>query len=189
MSAALPLSKITDDEFDQMVTRGLPFVLGRVEIRDGFLHRKSAQYIPHGVSKMRLFRNLDRAIAGAAPTLETSVEISVRFGGGFTPLPDIVVWKRTRERGAIPGANVLLIAEIADTTQADDLGAKRDAYARAGLAEYWAVDLPARTLHRFAGPQDGAYQQAAVFTEGSTVDSLTIPGVSVVFEIPDQFAA
>jgi Uma2 family endonuclease len=181
MAASLPLSRITDEEFDRMIERGLPAVLGRVELRDGFLHRRNAQYVRHAMAKMALFRSLDRSIAAAKCGLHIASEVSVRFGDGFTPLPDIVVWAPTPVRGCAPGDTVRLIVEIADTTQKDDFGPKLEAYAQAGLAECWVVDLPARSLHRFAGVEGGRYRQTDVFPERALIASLAIPGIAAMF--------
>ena len=47
----------------------------------------------------------------------------------------------------------LLIVEIAETTQAYDLGRKADLYAASGIADYWAIDAPARVLVTLRDPR------------------------------------
>lgn len=185
MSAAELDMHVTDEEFEQMVRRGLAGVLGRVELRDGRLHRMNAQYTPHFRAKMALYRLLDRAVGAAAPKLEVGVEATVGFGRGFAPLPDLFVWAPVSTDGPIPASSVRLVVEIADATVKDDLGRKRDAYAAAGLPEYWVVDLGARALHRLSGPQDGAFRRAAPFAEGATVESDTLAGVAIAFTLPE----
>ena len=167
-----------------MVRRGLAAVLGRVELREGMLHRMNAQYAPHFQAKMAIFRTLDAAMRDAAPTLEVGVEATVSFGGGFAPLPDIIVWKPVRTSGGIPASAVRLVVEVSDSTLSDDLGPKRAAYAQAGLPEYWVLDLGARVLHQFANPQDGVYTSAGAVPEGGQAQAATIPGLAVEVRIP-----
>lgn len=183
MSAASK-TLITDDEFDRMVRKGLSAVLGRVELRDGEIRKTNVQHVPHGAAKMALFRALDRSVRAAAPDIEVVTEINVKFGDGFSPLPDIILWRPVKTDGPIPGDSVRLIVEIADTTLADDLGPKQTAYARAGLPEYWVVDLNARALHRFAAPQGGAYTSAETFATGDSVSTRIDAAVSIVFALP-----
>ncbi len=181
---AAPKTVITDDEFDRMVRKGLSTVLGRVELRDGEIRKMNAQHVPHAAAKMSLFRALDRSLKASAAALEAMTEVTVSFGDGFSPLPDVVVWCPVRTDGPIPGNTVRLIVEIADTTLADDLGPKQAAYAKAGLPEYWVVDLNARALHCFAAPKGGAYTQAATYAEGKTVSTRIDSAVSIVFSLP-----
>ena len=39
--------------------------------------------------------------------------------------------------------------EVADSSLADDLGAKLEQYARAGIPRYWVVDVVGRTLRDY----------------------------------------
>ena len=54
-------------------------------------------------------------------------------------------------------ADLLLVVEIAQTTQSRDLGLKRMLYARAGIATYWAIDGMRRVVHVYADPVEGEY--------------------------------
>lgn len=181
---AAPKTVITDDEFDRMVRKGLSTVLGRVELRDGEIRKMNAQHAPHFRAKMAIFRLIDAAVRRSATGLDVGIEATIGYGAGFAPLPDIFVWQPSQAEGPIPAEAVRLVVEIADTTLADDLGPKQAAYAKAGLPEYWVVDLNARALHCFAAPKGGAYTQAATYAEGKTVSTRIDPAVSIVFTLP-----
>lgn len=183
MNAAARFS-ISDEEFHGMVRKGLSTVLGRVELREGALYRLNAQHTPHLRAKMAIFRLIDSAVRSSAPELDVGLEATIGFGGGFAPLPDVFVWRPVKTDGPIPGESVRLIVEIADTTLADDLGPKQLAYAKAGLPEYWVVDLNARALHRFATPKAGVYTEAATFAEGALVSTRIDPALSIAFALP-----
>ncbi len=169
----------TDDEFERLIGKGAFDDLGRVELREGVLIRMNAQYAPHGRAKSLLFRRLADSVDAAGLALEASVEISVRFGGGFMPLPDIFLWAARDVQGPVPGDAVRLVIEVADSTLQDDLGPKRESYAKAGAPEYWVVDLNARVIHQFAAPKDGAFTRAALVAFGEAATCLTLAGVRV----------
>ncbi len=184
MNAHLPVARISDDEFEAMIGKGAADILGRVELREGTLYRMNAQYVPHMRMKLALYGALLQSVSAAGLRLEIGVVGTVRYGDGFAPLPDVFIWSPSPTETSVPGHAVKLVAEIADSTLADDLGDKRAAYAKAGLPEYWVVDLKARALHRFAAPAAGEYARAAVFREGEHVASETLPGVEITLAFP-----
>ena len=51
------------------------------------------------------------------------------------------------DTGPVRLETVVLIAEVADTTLATDLGEKATLYARHGVPEYWVIDVEGRMLH------------------------------------------
>lgn len=77
------------------------------------------------------------------------------------PEPDLAIVrgqpKNYRERHPSP-ADVALVIEVADTSVAKDLE-KRRLYARAGITNYWLVNLLKRQLEVFADP-DGEEDDA-----------------------------
>jgi Uma2 family endonuclease len=188
MNAQLPIARfISDDEFERLIDRGAPEIQGRVELRNGVLRRidpMNQQHVPHAAMKKKMARALEDAVAAAGLPLDVLTECTVRFGGGFIPLPDVVVWTPSATKKSIPGADVRLLVEIADTTQRDDLGDKKDHYAKANAPELWVIDLKARVLHRFAGPRDGAYPEPKLFPEGEIVESATFPGLAIQLLFP-----
>ena len=62
---------------------------------------------------------------------------SVLLGEREVPQPDLIVWEPVRGRGPVPDERVRLMAEVSDTTLADDPGSKRTLYAAASVPEYW----------------------------------------------------
>lgn len=70
---------------------------------------------------------------------------------------------------------VRLVVEISDSTLAYDLTVKAGLYARAEIAEYWVVDLNARTLHVLRQPNDGQYQDIREILESENIATLAVP--------------
>jgi Uma2 family endonuclease len=186
MSALPAITFVTDDEFDRLVVLGDPRVRGRVELREGALKRMNAEYTPHARLATRIARALEDAMTAARLPLEVVQGGTVRFGGGFSPMPDVLVWTPTAYsiEGPFPGSALELAVEVADKTRADDLGDKRRDYAKAGLPEYWVADIQKRQFRRFSAPADGDYAADDVFLEGEAVQSATLPGVVVTVQFP-----
>jgi Uma2 family endonuclease len=170
------LATFTNEQFERLVRSG-GFGDMRVELRRGLIVKMSPQHVPHGTVKRLLAKALETALTSAGLTWIVDQEISVRFGNGFEPLPDIIVWDPSAAPanldGPIPASAVKLIIEVADSTLADDLGQKLEDYAAGGLAEYWVADVQGRLVLRHAGPQASGYAKREPARFGETFDALT----------------
>jgi Uma2 family endonuclease len=173
------LLRITAAQFQVMAEAGAFTGDRRVELRGGLLYEMNPQYMPHMRAKSRLFLALANALQAIGSSLEVSSEGSVKLGEDEVPLPDLIVWEPVQVRGPVPGERVRLLAEVSDTTLADDLGHKRALYAAASVPEYWVVDLPARAIHQYWAPAGGAYARSAVVPFGETIRSATLAGLAV----------
>jgi Uma2 family endonuclease len=69
-------------------------------------------------------------------------------------------------------SDVILVVEVADTSIKYDRGAKRRLYARAGIPEYWIVNLPERVIEVYIEPSGGSYKQTRKLHRG---EMLTLP--------------
>lgn len=67
--------------------------------------------------------------------------------------PDLFVIRRVTgvkiERWADVGVPVIAVEVLSETTASRDRGAKRRIYQRAGVSEYWIVDLESRIIERW----------------------------------------
>ena len=175
-------SKFSTAEFERLVRSG-GFGRTRVELRQGQIVKMNAQHVPHGTIKRLLAKALEAALQQANFPWTVDQEISVDFGDGFEPLPDIIVWDRTAApanlTGAIPASAVRLIVEVADTTLADDLGEKRAEYAQGGLCEYWVADVKGRLIHQHAAPGSTGYTKQASHAFGTAITALAHPALQI----------
>lgn len=95
-------------------------------------------------------------------------------------VPDLLV-ARTRDltERNLPRPPVLAVEVLSPTTRHRDLGRKRDAYARAGLADYWVVD-PLVPSVRMLERVDGTFCEVAhAADDGSVIVERPFP-VTVV---------
>jgi Uma2 family endonuclease len=169
---------LTDAQYEAMARKGAFVGVGRVELRGGVVVAMSPVHLSHSTAMMAVLRAADRAIASFNLRLELSPEISIRFGGGFQPTPDVVIWDPAgvpaNYDGPLPKDAVKLVIEIADASIADDLGDKLQDYAQAGLGEYWVVDVRARVIHQCSKPQDGGYKARTVIRFGEPAAAVTL---------------
>jgi Uma2 family endonuclease len=94
------------------------------------------------------------------------------------PQPDLIVLKR--ERAAFVSANpqppdIRLLVEISDSTLNFDLSVKAALYARAGIVEYWVLDVAGRRLFCHRNPDGGRYKSVAIYHEHERVAPLAAP--------------
>jgi Uma2 family endonuclease len=176
-----PRPTFTSAEFHRMAAKGA-FSGLKVELRRGMILKMSPKYVPHLQVQADLFRAIAAAVDASGFPWAVGTEGTITYGGGFDPMPDLVVY----EPGAIadpfgplnPQA-VRLVVEVSDTTLDDDLGEKLEDYARAGLAEYWVADVKGRRLIQHAEPVDGAYVRRRELTLDAALEMLTQPGLVV----------
>jgi Uma2 family endonuclease len=138
----------------------------------------SPTYHPQARALGRPYRALKDAFLAAGLDLEVAPEVSVKFGSGFTPLADIVVCVR-QHPDFIAGETVKLVIEIADSSLADDRGAKALDYARAGLAEYIVADLDGRRFLQFTEPDADGYGLETTTAFGAPLALATQAGVLI----------
>lgn len=98
------------------------------------------------------------------------------------PQPDaaVVRGKADGYRKAHPGPkDVLLIIEVADSSAEFDVQIKSKLYARAGIPEYWVLNVKETALHVFTGPSAKGYKSIEVLDAGDTVRSRSVPGLKI----------
>jgi Uma2 family endonuclease len=66
----------------------------------------------------------------------------------------------------------LLVVEISDTTLGFDRCRKRELYARAGIPEYWIVNLPDSCVEVHRWPDGGDYAHVSGHDATSTLTAL-----------------
>jgi Uma2 family endonuclease len=151
----------------------------RVELIDGELLYVNAEFRPHMVAKSELAYRLRRALEAIGSTLFVGIEGSVELSDHDMPQPDIVLTAAPDGDGPIPAGSVAMVVEVSDATLAMDLGRKLRAYARAGIPEYWVVDVNGRTIIRHSQPADDSYADRTTIVFGHPLAAATIPGLTV----------
>ncbi len=98
------------------------------------------------------------------------------------PQPDVVVLKqRWRESlSEQPSAgDVALVVEVSDSSLVFDASTKAGLYARAGIVEYWVVDIQGRRLLAHRQPVNGTYESVKAYGPDELITPLESPGGSL----------
>jgi hypothetical protein len=75
--------------------------------------------------------------------------------------------------------DVLLLVEISDTSLEKDQDIKLPAYARAGMAEVWIVNLNEQTIEVYRQPHFAGYSAKVILNAGDKARPQAFPDVSL----------
>lgn len=159
----------TRTDYYRMAEAGL-FRNERVELVEGEILMMSPMKPAHAACLQLATKALER-VFGAGHCVR--VQLPLLVDESSEPEPDLAV---------VPGAprdytnhprTALLVVEISDTTIAFDRGRKRDLYARAGVPEYWVVNLSDRCIELYRSPADAEYGERTIHEPSSTVTPLS----------------
>lgn len=151
----------------------------RVELIEGVLIAVSPQLRPHSYVRNELARRFWRALDLLGSNLSAETEITMQITPETAPEPDLSLTSEPKGGGYVPIASVALAIEVSDTTLRYDLGKKRDIYARAGVPEYWVIDVNRAEVHRFANPDNGVYRAEPPIPLAGMLQSLTVPDLAI----------
>jgi Uma2 family endonuclease len=159
------------DTYYKMAEAGLLGDGRRVELIDGEIIDMAAIGSPHAAVTNRLVRGFARAAADGLALLEEYNE----------PEPDLMLLRPRADdyRASHPGAaDVLLLAEVSETSLAYDRAVKLPLHARFGVPEVWIVDLVSGAVEVYREPKDRAYAWRQVLAGGLLTPAL-VPGVTI----------
>jgi Uma2 family endonuclease len=184
---SLPRKRFTREEVDQMLEAGL-FAGQRYELIDGDLINKMGQGSRHAFG----IRLCGDWLSGIFEPRRVQIQLPMEAADDerklSLPEPDVAVlaeWKIDYKDRHPYGHEILLAIEIADTTARFDLTRKAIMYARAGVREYWVLDLIRRLLHVHRQPEGALYRQIHIYSENEMV---SMEGRSETVRVGDLFA-
>jgi Uma2 family endonuclease len=178
---ALPLSRhrFTVDEYHKMAENGVLTEDSRVELIDGVII-DIPPIGPGHAGNVNWFTDVFRALFGGLAHL--SIQNPVRLGLRVEPQPDVMLLRPRADhyRSSHPGPeDVLLLVEVADSSLTYDRKTKARIYARAGIADYWIVNLVDATVEVHRDPERGRYRSVRVLKPGDSIQPLAFPEVSI----------
>jgi Uma2 family endonuclease len=166
-----PLKRV---EYERLVHEGL-FDDERIELLGGVIVEMSPQDTRHSAIIERLSRLLMAAVASDA-----SVRIQLPFvASEFSlPEPDLAVVPRLSYDDAHP-ERANLIVEVANSSLRKDRSIKSELYARAGVPEYWVVNIGDRAVEVHTLPRDGAYTNVSIARPGDMLSLAVLGGAEL----------
>lgn len=174
-----PHYRFSVEEFYKLADAGIFDENDRVELLDGEIIVMSPIGIRHAATARRLNKFFSRR---SNDRYEVIVADPSRLGDYSEPQPDVQL-VRVREDDYLTGhpapADVHLLIEIADSTLRYDRGSKRNAYAAAGIPEYWIANLTDECIEVFRDPRGGTYHTERAVLRGESVAPLAFPDLLI----------
>ncbi len=138
-------------EYERLIDLGAFGPEDRLELIGGQLVVREPQGRPHSTG-IRLVAGALRAAFG--PDWNVDAQLPVALDEESEPEPDVaVVAGGPRDYVASHPSRPALVVEIALTSLALDRGEKASLYARAGVADYWIVNLVDNVLEVYRDPR------------------------------------
>ena len=143
----------------------------RYELIEGDLIDKMGQHPPHAYAPGLVVAWLTAGLGIRRLRIQLLIEIAFQDQQRSTPEPDVAVLievKSEYQTRPPRGDELLLIVEVADSSAQLDLTVKASLYARAGVPEYWVLDVWNRWLVIHRHLVDGVYRQVTQLAEQET---------------------
>ena len=175
----VPRHRLTRRDYHRMAEAGILAEDDRVELLDGQSVDMSPIGPRHALAIDVLARDLFTAAAGRA---WVRVRNPIVLDSGSEPQPGIALvrhpWQGYPDAHPRP-ADVFLLIEVADSSLVVDRGAKLDLYARAGIREFWIVDLTTDGVLVHRNPIDGRYDAITTVDISGVLQVEALPGVTI----------
>jgi Uma2 family endonuclease len=181
----LPQRRWTRVEYERLIDVGIFQPGERLELLAGHLVVREPQDTPHATA-LGLVEDVLREVFGPGWVVRT--QMPVALDDDSEPEPDVAVVPGSRRDYELEHpSRPVLVVEIADSSLAIDRTYKTSLYARAGVPEYWIVNLASDVLEvrRNPGaspeaPLGWGYGSLAVLVSGDTVSPLAAPTALIV---------
>jgi Uma2 family endonuclease len=161
------------DEYERLVDAGIFPPGTRAELIDGEVYEMSPQGSKHATT-LSLMHQALQARFGEGHVIR--VQSPMRIPGSGEPEPDVaVVLGAPRDFLEAHPSSAVLVVEVSDTTLRFDRTAKLALYARAGIPEYWIVNLIDRVIEVYRDPAGDTYSSKTTLKAGDHVSPASRP--------------
>jgi Uma2 family endonuclease len=155
----------------------------RVELIEGEIMVLSPQHWPHTSTVDRVDEVLRRVLGTTGFWVRTQFPLNL---GTSDPEPDVSVVVGRREDYSDHPTTAALLVEVSESSLAYDRTRKASLYARAGIADYWIVNLVDRQVEVRRDPRPDpsqhyghGYASVLVLVPPAVVNPLAAPHVSI----------
>lgn len=175
----VPRHRLTIRDYHRLAETGVLGGAERVELLEGQLVDMSPIGPRHALAVDTLTELLVLAAAGQAVV---RVQNPIVLDDNSEPQPDFTLlrrpWQGYPEEHPRP-PDVYLLIEVADSSLDFDLGAKLELYARAGIREFWVVDLTRNRVLVHRNPNGNGYGSITLVEMSGTLPVEALPGVTI----------
>ncbi len=157
--------------------RELDFLPEKYELIEGVVIDRMGQTSRHATLICALLCVLAPPFGIERVRIQCPICILGELGLYNEPVPDASVTQKTYHSyndNPTP-ADLLLVAEVSDRTLRSDLTTKALLYAKAGIPEYWVVDIKKSLLLVHRSPTTEGYTDITEWSVGESVAPLALP--------------
>ncbi len=155
---------------------------GQFEVVNGVLYMSPASGWDHQSILGEIFAHLRSFVRIAGLGVVGMAPFDIELSSDTVVQPDVfVLLKEHRDRltkARMIGAPDLVVEIASPSTARHDLHEKQDAYAQAGVPEYWVVNPDAQTIELLVLRND-AYRSLGLFSGDAMLPSVVIPGLPI----------
>lgn len=144
----------------------------KVELLEGEIIVMAAMDAAHAFPVQELTLLLARALPNH---LRVRTQLPIAPDDENEPEPDFAIVPEGTQADGTDATTALLAIEIANTSLRDDLQRKARIYARAGIPEYWVVDVKKRELIVHRSPAGEKYRSVKHLKDLSEVTCSSVP--------------
>lgn len=172
------LHRFSREQYERMIDAGVFGPDDHLELLDGEVIGMAPQKSRHATAVLLVEGALRKAFGDCATI---RVQLPLSLSESSEPEPDIaVVAGSPRDYRDAHPATALLIVEVSESTRGYDRGRKLAAYARAGIPEYWILDVVAETLEVCRGPLGEDYAERRILAAGDAVAPQAAPEATII---------
>jgi Uma2 family endonuclease len=161
-------------EYERLVAEGA-FDDERVELLGGVIVEMSPRDPRHDFAIERLNARLVELARGRA---SVRPQLSFVASDDSVPEPDLALVP-VADYGAAHPTSALLVIEVSNASLRKDRSIKSEIYARAGVPEYWVVDLAGRCVEVRTEPRDGGYATLVTARPGDALALRCLDGAEI----------
>jgi Uma2 family endonuclease len=156
---------------------------GRYELIFGDIRHKMGQKRPHSIAIINVLAWCISIFGSDYVQTQATIDVAPEDNPTSEPEPDVFVLNRPNNEFPVAfpnAADLALVVEVSDTTLAFDLSVKARLYARAGIIEYWVLDVVGRGLIVHRHPEDGQYRTILHYAADESVNTIALSNTPVV---------
>jgi Uma2 family endonuclease len=180
---ATEMRRWTREEYERMIAAGMFAPGERLELVDGEI----LQMPPQGSVHATVIQLMSDALRSAfGPAFSVRQQLPIGLAADSEPEPDLAVVAGTpRDYWDAHPRTAALLVEVSDATPEYDRRRKGSLYARAGVCDFWIVNLVERCIEVYREPHQASYGSCRRVFPGDRLEPLAAPGSNI--QVADLF--
>ncbi len=179
-SSSPPLKKWSVEDYHRMIEFGILTPADQVELLEGVIVQLNPQRSPHAATTQCASDYLRQMLRGQ---VIVRVQLPITLPPDSEPEPDIAIVRldprKYFDRHPQP-EDILLLAEVADSTLNEDRTRKAKLYAKANICEYWVIDVNKRQVLGFRQSDGDRYSQEFTLSENDSIGLSAFPEILIL---------